>query len=55
MFAALPDNLGFGTHFEPQQQPLQLAVLPGGGGFIKQGVHYRWVCCTELRRNRVLV
>jgi hypothetical protein len=43
MFAALPADLGFGAYAEPPQQPVQLALLPDGTGFIKEGVEYRWV------------
>jgi hypothetical protein len=43
MFTALPADLGFGAYAEPPQQPVQLALLPDGTGFIKKGVEYRWV------------
>jgi hypothetical protein len=43
MFAALPADLGFGAYAEPPQQPVQLALLPDGTGFIKEGVEYRCV------------
>lgn len=48
MFASLPGDLGFGAYVEPQQPPVALALLPGGQGFIKEGVQYRWAetLCT---------
>jgi hypothetical protein len=49
MFAALPEDLGFGAYAEPPQQAVQLAALPDGAGFIKDGVQYRCVCiCAVL-------
>lgn len=43
MFKELPADLGFGAYVQNPEAPVELAVLPDGAGFVKQGVEYRWV------------
>lgn len=44
MFRALPSDLNLGKFVEPPAKPVALAFADDGG-FIKNGVEYKYVCC----------
>lgn len=40
MFCALLADMRWGSYVAPPQPPVSLAMLPGGNGFMKEGVEY---------------